>query len=182
VFRNSWQYDQAEQCEEGEKMKLKAPQYIWGLLRIVMGWTFLWAFLDKVFGLGFTTAADKSWLLGNSPTAGFLANAAHGPFAFIYKAMAGSALVDWLFMLGLLLIGTSLLLGIGVRIAGYTGALLMFFMWTALLPPEHNPLIDEHVIQLFVLLGLAAVKSGHWLGIGEWWSKQPIVRKNRWME
>src|ERR671919_2338782 len=27
----------------------------WGVLRIAMGTTFLWAFLDKAFGLGFST-------------------------------------------------------------------------------------------------------------------------------
>ena len=53
---------------------------IWALGRIGLGWTFLWAFLDKVFGLGFSTPSDRSWLSGGSPTEGFLANSAAGPF------------------------------------------------------------------------------------------------------
>src|SRR3989344_8534176 len=102
----------------------------WVALRITLGLILLWAFLDKLWGLGFATAADKSWLLGTSPTAGFLQFAAKGPFAPLYQAMAGSLVVDLLFMLGLLLIGLSLIFGIGIRIAGYSGALLMFLMWT----------------------------------------------------
>ena len=104
-----------------------------------MGWIFLWAFVDKLLGLGFATAPEKSWLAGGSPTTGFLKFAAKGPFVEIFHAMAGNPIVDWLFMLGLLLIGLALLLGIGVRIAGYSGALyalltrftnLEFFHWT----------------------------------------------------
>ena len=41
-------------------------------LRLVMGFIFLWAFFDKVFGLGFATTTDKAWIYGMSPTTGFL--------------------------------------------------------------------------------------------------------------
>ena len=36
--------------------------------RIVIGWTFMWAFLDKVFGLGFatTTGVHKTMVAGNN--------------------------------------------------------------------------------------------------------------------
>jgi hypothetical protein len=29
--------------------------WAWTVLRILIGWSFLWAFLDKMFGLGFST-------------------------------------------------------------------------------------------------------------------------------
>jgi len=132
----------------------------WVALRITLGLILLWAFLDKLWGLGFATAADKSWLLGTSPTAGFLQFAAKGPFAPLYQAMAGSLVVDLLFMLGLLLIGLSLIFGIGIRIAGYSGALLMFLMWTAVLPPEHHPFLDEHIVYGIILLTLAMSNVG----------------------
>ena len=32
--------------------------------RIVIGFTFLWAFLDKLFGLNYTTAAENAWING----------------------------------------------------------------------------------------------------------------------
>jgi thiosulfate dehydrogenase [quinone] large subunit len=32
--------------------------YLWGVLRLAMGWIFLWAFLDKLLALGFATGRD----------------------------------------------------------------------------------------------------------------------------
>jgi len=75
-------------------------------------------------------------------------------------------------MLGLLLIGLALILGIGVKIAGYSGALLVFSLWLSHLPPENNPFLDEHIIYLIVLIGLARVKAGQWVGLGKWWSER----------
>jgi thiosulfate dehydrogenase [quinone] large subunit len=53
-------------------MKLAFEQKMMGLARIGLGWTFLWAFADKLWGLGFSTLPEKSWLAGASPTTGFL--------------------------------------------------------------------------------------------------------------
>lgn len=162
-------------------MKTTKDQYIWGLLRIAMGCIMLWAFVDKTFGLGFATPADKAWLMGNSPTLGFLKSGT-GPFSGFYQSIAGNPLVDLLFMKGLLLIGISLLLGIGTKIAGYSGALLMFLMWTASFPIKQNPLLDDHIIYLLIFLGFAFVKSGHWLGFGKWWSQTLLVKKYPFLE
>jgi thiosulfate dehydrogenase [quinone] large subunit len=85
--------------------------------------------------------------------------------------MAGSPVVDWLFMLGLLGLGVALILGIGMRIASVGGALLMLLMWSSRLPPTTNPFLDQHIIYVLVLIGLAALKAGDTLGLGKWWSK-----------
>lgn len=163
-------------------MKLSFEHIVGGLLRLSLGWIFVWAFLDKTFGLGFTTEAGKSWLDGVSPTYGYLTFATHGPFANIFHALAGHPLVDWLYMLGLLLIGSALMLGVGVRIAGYAGATMMVLMFLAAsLPPEHNPIIDEHVIYFLILLLFTRLPVGEWLGLGKWWSKQPVVKKYPWL-
>lgn len=150
---------------------------IWQLLRLVMSFMLLWAFFDKVFGLGFATLPNKSWLSGVSPTTGFLKFAPDGPFAPLFHSFAGSSIVDVLFMGGLLLIGLSLLLGIGVRIAGYCGALLMLLMYLALFPPENNPLIDEHIIYIAVFLGLAIRSKTQKFGFGEKWARSNFVKK-----
>ncbi|MBU0460757.1 MAG: hypothetical protein KJ597_02860 [Nanoarchaeota archaeon] len=163
-------------------MKIQKELYVWTSLRLGLGLIFLWAFFDKLLGLGFATTADKSWLAGNSPTAGFLMYGVHGPLSSLYNSLAGNAFVDWIFMLGLLLIGSALVLGIGVKIAGYSGALMMFLMWTSLLPPENHPFLDEHVIFLIVLIGLTTVKSSQWFGLGEWWSKTKLVKEYRFLE
>ena len=158
-------------------MKYTKQQVIWALLRISLGWLFLWAFADKLLGLGFDTAPDKSWLSGTSPTSGFLNFATHGPFAGFFQSLAGNAVVDWLFMVGLLGLGIALLLGIGMRIATYGGTLLLFLMWLAALPPTHNPVIDEHIIYILVLIGVSFTNAGRWLGFGKWWSKTRLVKK-----
>lgn len=148
-----------------------------GLTRFTLGWIFFWAFIDKLFGLGFATADGKSWLDGASPTVGFLKFGTKGPFASVFQAMAGNILVDWLFMMGLLLIGSALLLGVGVKIAGYSGALLMLLMWLSTLPPEQNPFVDDHIVYLLILLAFTQMPVGETLGVGKWWSQTAIVKK-----
>ena len=152
-------------------------KYIWGVLRIAMGWIFLWSFFDKLIGLGFATTSDKSWIVGGSPTSGFLEFGTGTLFGGFFQSLAGSAIVDWLFMLGLLFVGVALILGIGVKIAGYTGSFILLLMWLALLPLENNPIIDDHIIYILVMLGLTVVESGNWLGLGKRWANTNLVKK-----
>ncbi|MBI2420661.1 MAG: hypothetical protein HYV38_01095 [Candidatus Levybacteria bacterium] len=150
---------------------------VWELLRLSLSFIFLWAFFDKLFGLGFATSANKSWLLGISPTTGFLSNAPHGPLASIFNNLSGNILVDFLFMGGLFLIGTALLLGIGMRITSYSGALLMFLIYLSLFPSENNPLIDQHVIYILVLIGLAIRSEKQKFSFGKKWSQLSFIKK-----
>lgn len=150
---------------------------IWAVARIGVGWIFLWAFIDKLFGLGFSTPADQSWLSGGRPTEGFLANNASGPFEGVYTAIAGQAWTDWLFMIGLAGIGVALILGIGMRIAGAAGAIMLVLMWSVALPPATNPLIDDHLIMAVLLLGLVAARAGHTWGLGERWNQTSLVKR-----
>lgn len=155
-------------------------RYLWALTRLCLGWTFLWPFLDKLFGLGHETTAAHAWINGGSPTKGFLSGAV-GPFASIYHSIAGAGLVDWMFMIGLLAIGVALLLGIGVRIAAVAGAVLLVLMWSASLPPQSNIFMDDHIIYALVLLGLAVVGAGNTLGLGHWWTQTSLVRRFPWL-
>jgi len=148
-----------------------------GLLRISLGWIFIWAFIDKLFGLGFSTVSDKSWLLGYSPTKDFLSLGTSGVFADVYHTLAGNVIVDWFFMLGLLLIGISLILGIGIKIASYSGSLLMVLMWSANIPPKTNPLIDYHIIFLIVLVLFSMLNAGRFLGLGNRWRSIKLIKK-----
>ncbi|EKD86963.1 MAG: hypothetical protein ACD_37C00089G0001 [uncultured bacterium] len=142
-----------------------------------MSFILLWGFFDKLFGLGFATESNKSWLLGISPTTGFLSNAPDGPFAPIFNSLSGNIVVDILFMGGLLLVGAALLLGIGMKIATYSGALMMFLIYLSLFPPENNPLIDEHIVYITILIGLAIRSEKKKFGFGKKWSEIKLVKK-----
>lgn len=134
---------------------MKIQKIVYALLRYVMSFIFLWAFFDKVFGLGFATIADKAWINGGSPTFGFLTNAVQGPFVSIFHSLAGITVVDWLFMLGLLFVGLTLLFKKFVKWGCFAGSLMLLFMYLALLFPANNPIIDEHIVYILVLILLA---------------------------
>ncbi len=152
-------------------------QLLSAMLRIGMGFIFLWAFFDKVFGLGYATLPEKSWLAGNSPTSGFLKFGTTGPFKPFFESLAGNSVVDWLFMLGLLGIGLALVLGIGKKLSTLFGTLLLLLMWLSTFPPKNNPLIDEHIIYILVLQLLLPLQSGGVLGLGKWWDETVLVKK-----
>ena len=143
-----------------------------------MGLVFLWAFFDKVFGLGFATTVEKSWLAGGSPTTGFLANAVHGPFANFYHGLAGSGLVDWLFMLGLLFVGITLTLGIMTKLGSLAGFLILLLMYTAVgIWPTNHPFIDDHFIYALVMLLFMFSEPGKYFGLANKWANTSLVQR-----
>jgi thiosulfate dehydrogenase [quinone] large subunit len=172
--------EQVEQIRQSPQER-RLARGVFAALRIVLGFTFLWAFVDKLFGLGYATPSERAWINGGSPTKGFLANSADGPFAGFYKDIAGAGWADWLFMIGLAGIGIALLLGIGMRVAAVSGAALYLMMWTVVLPPETNPVVDDHIIGALAIIALALVHAGDTFGFGRWWKQQPIVQQNRWL-
>jgi len=163
----------------------------WGLLRIAIGWIFLWAFLDKLLALGFATGRDEetgkidffspdSWIHGGSPTQGFLEFGLHtkDPFESIYSDLAGQGWVDWIYMISMLVIGIALILGIATRIAALAGIVWMLLFYTAAaIWPENNPFLDDHLIYIIALAGIAYVGAGRYLGLGDWWERAGIVRR-----
>lgn len=153
-----------------------AARCLWAATRLGLGWVFLWAFLDKTFGLGHDTTGEQAWLHGGHPTQGFLKFGTKGPLAGLYRHLTGVTVVDWLFMIGLAAVGAALILGIGMRITAAAGALLMVMMWSAVLPPAGNPFMDDHLIYALLLIGLAMVGAGDALGLGRWWRSTGLVR------
>lgn len=155
----------------------RALRYVGAALRLSLGWVFLWAFLDKAFGLGHETASTDAWINGGSPTAGFLGNAPSGPLASTYQGLAGQTWTDWIFMIGLLGIGLALVLGVGMRAAAVAGSLMLVLMWSAVLPPANNPFMDDHLVYALVLVALALGGAGTTLGLGTWWRRTALVRR-----
>jgi thiosulfate dehydrogenase (quinone) large subunit len=162
------------------------------IVRVVVGVEFLWAFLDKTFGLGYATPAGKAWIHGGSPTKGFLSRVAVGPLEGTFHTIAGAAWADWLFMAGLLGIGIALIFGIGLRIAAVSGTLLLLGMWAAEWPlakftsagepsMSTNPIVDYHIIYALALIALAVTYAGHTWGLGRLWARLPFVQRHRWL-
>jgi len=162
------------------------------VLRIALGLTFLWAFLDKTFGWGYATSAKQAWINGGSPTKGFLGHVQVGPFQGVFRDWAGTGWADWLFMIGLLGIGVALILGIGMRIAGVAGTVMLALMWFATWPlaqhtslgtptSSNNPIVDEHLILIVALIAVVLGAAGTAWGLGRWWNERHFVQTNPWL-
>ena len=91
--------------ERLEPVHTPGLQRMFGILRLLMGFTFLWAFLDKTFALGFSTGrivddvgntvrieffGDAAWIHGASPTVGAIGFALKGPFADTIHTVTGT--------------------------------------------------------------------------------------------
>jgi thiosulfate dehydrogenase (quinone) large subunit len=175
----------------GRIITARATKFL-AIVRVVVGFEFLWAFLDKTFGLGYATPAARAWINGGSPTNGFLSRVAVGPFESTFHSWAGAAWADWLFMAGLLGIGIALILGTGLRIAAVSGTVMMVLMWAAEWPLDTltsageptmstNPIVDYHIIYALVLIALALTYAGHTWGLGRLWARLPFVQRRRWL-
>src|SRR5471030_905245 len=166
----------------GRPAKADGPyvRYLWVAIRLCMAWTFLWPFMDKMFGLGHDSTSAQAWINGGNPSKGFLSGAI-GPFASFYQSIAGAGLVNVLFMVGLLGIGVALLLGVAMKPACVAGATLLVLMWSASLPPDNDVFMDNHMIYALLLIGLVVVGAGKTFGFGNRWERTGLVQRHRWL-
>lgn len=155
--------------------------------RIVIGFYFLWAFLDKTFGLGFSTPAERSWINGGTPAQSYLNNAVGEtqPLGDLFRSLFANGFGDWVFMLGLLGIGVAMIAGAGLKIAAVSGTLMMVFMYLVALPwaaeSASNPILDSHWMEALLLIIAAATLAGDTWGLGKWWAGTSVVRQNGWL-
>jgi len=158
--------------------------------RLATGFIFLWAFLDKAFGLHYSTGAavaegdpSLAWINGGAPSQGFMQFGAIGPFKDTFASMA-SVGTDWLFMLCMLGVGVAVMLGIGLRVSAVAGSLTMALMWIAewpLLQGSNNPLVDYHIIYALALILCATLLAGDTWGLGRRWARIPVVQRFGWL-
>jgi thiosulfate dehydrogenase [quinone] large subunit len=160
-------------------------------LRLAIGFEFLWAFLDKVFGFGWHTASGKAWIHGGSPTTGFLSGVHVGPLQGAFRAMAGVTAIDWLFMMGLLCVGVALILGVALRPAAISGGLILAMMYVASWPfaklsegvptASTNPIIDDHIVSFMALVAIGAFAAMSAGALSRRWSALATVRSHSWL-
>lgn len=156
------------------------------VLRLATGFIFLWAFLDKTFGLGFSTPPKSSWMNGGTPSQGFLKSpAVSGPLKGFFAAIA-SPTTDILFMLAMLAVGIAVMAGIGLRVSAVAGTVVLLFMYLAEWPftpnaASTNPLVDYHIIYALALIVIAFLSAGDTWGFGRAWKRLSLVKNNRWL-
>lgn len=135
------------------------------VLRIAIGWHFLYEGLVKL--------TDPAWT-----SAGYLVTAS-GPFAETFQRMAESPAVlrgiDLLNMWGLTLLGVALILGCFSRLTSLLGAILLALYYLANPPLAElakSPwaegaylLVDKNFVEMVALLVLATVPTGRFLGM-----------------
>lgn len=139
------------------------------LLRVVLGWLYLYA--------GLTQVLNPSWT-----AAGYLAGAK--TFSGLYLWLAQPGIVPYINFVNkwsLTLLGVSLILGLGVRASSVLGAALMALYYFAILdfpyPNAHAFLVDEHIIYIAVLLFFASARAGRAYGLDEWCANLSVCAK-----
>ena len=146
----------------------KYSSYLLTLLRILIGWHFLYEGIAKLINPGWTA---KYYLLGSKWI-----------FAGLFHWMASSQtiinIVDFLNVWGLILIGLSLFIGLLVRWSAIAGAVLLFFYFASYPPifgytfgvvAEGNyQWVDKNLIELIMLVVLASLPADFLFGADRW--------------
>ncbi len=141
--------------------------------RIAIGFYFLWACIDKVFGFTFTTRPEQALINGGTPAQGYINNvAANGPLGDFFQIFA-NPFGDYAFLIGLFAIGVALIAGAGLKIAAIAATVLLGLMYLAA-PPwygQHgaNPILDAHILDMFLVILPAVTLAGDTWGLGRWW-------------
>ncbi len=156
----------------------KLPVYLFTILRILIGWHFLYEGITKLITPGWTA---KYYLMGSKWI-----------FADLFHWMASSPgmvkTVDLMNIWGLILIGLSLMIGLYVRWSSIAGAFLLFLYYIAYPPvlgytfgsvTEGNyQWIDKNLIELVMLIVFASIPSAYFFGIDRWikrWKEEKPV-------
>lgn len=142
------------------------------LLRVSMGWIFLWAGFDKLFN-DFTAA-------------GFLVNGTSGPLESTWVSLGKSesalAIIDPLVIWGQIAIGLALISGAATRLTLIFAAAMMFLFYLAQFPPEHDLFMDYFLVYIIVYMVLGAVGAGRIMGIDKSIENTKFVKKNMWIK
>ena len=146
----------------------KSSLFILGILRIALGWLFLYAGLTKII--------NPSWTASS-----YLSAAKTFPEFYLWLTSDSILpIVNFINEWGLVLLGISLILGIGVRLSSVLGVILMILYYLPILEfPTigHGYIVDEHIVYALVLTFFAAVRAGRYWGLESWCASLPICRR-----
>jgi uncharacterized membrane protein YphA (DoxX/SURF4 family) len=137
--------------------------WIFTILRIFVGWHFLYEGIAKLFNPNWSSASflmESKWLFS-------------GFFHWLISSDTTLRAVDFLNTWGLLVIGFCLFVGLLTRIASISGALLLItyyianppFAYSAIPSTSHFYIINYNLIEAFVLIGLASLPKDYLWGL-----------------
>lgn len=147
------------------------------LLRIAIGWHFLFEGFSKLFSPHWTSL--DFLMMSNWVFAGF--------FHWIAGNAAILGIADFLVVWGLIAMGLALFVGLFERPAAIAGMVLLAFFWLANppltgldfgVPREGNyVVVDKNVVEFFALLVLALFPTGKFLGLANLLCKRKEASK-----
>lgn len=139
------------------------------LLRVSLGWLFLYAGLSKLI--------NPAWTAG-----GFIQGAK--TFTHLYAWFLQPSIlpsINFINEWGLTLLGISLILGLFVRLSSALGILLMILYYLPRLqgvhPDPNSYIVDQHIIFIFVLFLFMAWRAGRVWGMDKWCTQLPICSR-----
>ncbi len=150
--------------------------YAISIVRIIFGWMFLWAFFDKMFGLGFETPAGSGFIDGGSPSS-FAVYVTDGLFKDFYLSIAGNGFIDILMMLGIIALGVSLTFGIASKLGTIGSVAFFLIMFSMHIPPTDNPLVDYHILYAFAIVAVYYLGGFRKLSLHDKWKSLKIVKR-----
>ena len=141
------------------KYKNRTTIWIFTILRIIIGWHFLYEGIVKLFNPDWSSAAylmESKWLLS-------------GFFHWIISNPAALGAVDFLNTWGLLIIGLCLFVGLFTRVTSISGALLLLlyyvasppFIYSSVPSASHFYIVNYNLIEAIILLGLASLPKDY---------------------
>jgi thiosulfate dehydrogenase [quinone] large subunit len=83
------------------------------------------------------------------------------------------------------------MLGVALRPAAVSGALMLLFMWAAVWVPAKtaggqpsgstNPIVDEHIVGIFGFIVVGALATWGAGYLGRKWASLPVVNTRPWL-
>lgn len=147
-------------------MKNQSKTFAFTVLRIVIGWHFLYEGVVKLFNPNWSSASylmESKWLFS-------------GVFHTMISNNTTLQIIDFLNIWGLIIIGLCLFIGLFTRIASISGALLMLlyyianppFVYSSLPATSHFYIFNYNLIEAIALFALATLNKDYLWGIQRW--------------
>jgi len=151
--------------------------WLFTILRIIIGWHFLYEGIAKVFNPNWSSAAylmESKWLFS-------------GFFHWLISNNTTLQIVDFLNIWGLIIIGICLFIGVFTRLASIAGVLLLLmyyianppFMPSSVPAVSHFYIINYNLIETAVLIVIAALPANYLFGVQKYITHLHEKRKEK---